>query len=131
MMEEKTVRRYVRAVSYKLICSKATRIKLLDGLYQELLAYSALSFDELCAEVGNPDQTADQLMEGISGAEIMAAKHKRRLIIVSIVGLLIVLSLVLAVWCVHVQQALRGDFHVTENFVENEGQIVSDGMIED
>ena len=128
MMKGQTARRYVRAVSHKLICSKATRIKLLDGLYQELSAYSALSFDELCAEVGNPDQTAEQLMEGISGAEIMAAKHKRRLIIGLIVGLFIALSLVLAVWCVHVQQALRGDFHVTENLVENKEQIVSDGM---
>ena len=131
MMKGQTARRYVRAVSHKLICSKATRIKLLDGLYQELSAYSALSFDELCAEVGNPDQTAKQLMEGISGAEIMAAKHKRRLIIGLIVGLFIALSLVLAVWCVHVQQALRGDFHVTENLVENKEQIVSDGMLED
>lgn len=131
MMKGQTARRYVRAVSHKLICSKATRIKLLDGLYQELSAYSALSFDELCAEVGNPDQTAEQLMEGISGAEIMAAKHKRRLIIGLIVGLFIALSLVLAVWCVHVQQALRGDFHVTENLVENKEQIVSDGMLED
>lgn len=131
MMKQKTVRQYVRAVSHKLICSKATRIKLLDGLYQELLAYSALSFDELCAEIGKPDQTADQLMESISDAEIMAAKRKRHLLIVSIVGLLIVLSLVLVVWCVHVQQVLRGDFYVTENFVENEEQIVSNGMIED
>ena len=131
MMKGQTARRYVRAVSHKLICSKATRIKLLDGLYQELSAYSALSFDELCAEVGNPDQTAEQLMEGISGAEIMAAKHKRRLIIGLIVGLFIALSLVLAVWCVHVQQALRGDFHVTENLVENKEQIVSGGMLED
>ena len=131
MMKGQTARRYVRAVSHKLICSKATRIKLLDGLYQELSAYSALSFDELCAEVGNPDQTAEQLMEGISGAEIMAAKHKRRLIIGLIVGLFIALSLVLAVWCVHVQQALRGDFHVTENLVEHKEQIVSDGMLED
>ena len=31
MMEDKIVRQYVRAVSRKLICSKATRSKLLNG----------------------------------------------------------------------------------------------------
>ena len=36
MMEDKIVRQYVRAVSRKLICSKATRSKLLNGLKQEL-----------------------------------------------------------------------------------------------
>ena len=44
MMEDKIVRQYVRAVSRKLICSKATRSKLLNGLKQELSAYSELSY---------------------------------------------------------------------------------------
>ena len=51
MMEDKIVRQYVRAVSRKLICSKATRSKLLNGLKQELSAYSELSYNELCAYV--------------------------------------------------------------------------------
>ena len=44
MMEDKIVRQYVRAVSRKLICSKATRSKLLNGLKQELSAYSEWSY---------------------------------------------------------------------------------------
>ena len=48
MMEEKFVRRYARAVSHKLICSKATRFQLLDGLQQELSAYSAIGTYTLC-----------------------------------------------------------------------------------
>ena len=63
MMEDKIVRQYVRAVSRKLICSKATRSKLLNGLKQELSAYSELSYNELCAKVGNPEQIAEQLLE--------------------------------------------------------------------
>ena len=62
MMEEKAIRRYIRKVSHKLICSKATRFRLLDGLQQELSAYSVLPYNELCATVGNPEQIAEQLM---------------------------------------------------------------------
>ena len=70
MMEDKIVRQYVRAVSRKLICSKATRSKLLNGLKQELSAYSELSYNELCAKVGNPEQIAEQLLESVDETEI-------------------------------------------------------------
>ena len=76
MMEDKIVRQYVRAVSRKLICSKATRSKLLNGLKQELSAYSELSYNELCAKVGNPEQIAEQLLESVDETEIAVSKRK-------------------------------------------------------
>lgn len=130
MMEEKTVRRYVHAVSLKLICSKATRSKLLGGLQQELSAYSALSYDELCAEVGSPEQTAKQLMESIDETEIAVSKRNRRFIVTLVMGILIVLLLLLTAYYIHAQQVVYGDFHLTRNNTESNEQIVSDGMLE-
>lgn len=130
MMEEETVRRYVHAVSNKLICSKTTRSKLLGGLQQELSAYSALSYDELCAEVGSPEQTAEQLMESIDETEIAASKRNRRVIVTLVMGILIVLLLLLTAYYIHAQQVVYGDFHLTRNNTESNEQIVSDGMLE-
>ena len=110
MMEDKIVRQYVRAVSRKLICSKATRSKLLNGLKQELSAYSELSYNELCAKVGNPEQIAEQLLESVDETEIAVSKRKHRFVITLVIGILIVLLLLLAAYYIHAQQVIRGDF---------------------
>ena len=103
MMEDKIVRQYVRAVSRKLICSKATRSKLLNGLKQELSAYSELSYNELCAKVGNPEQIAEQLLESVDETEIAVSKRKHRFVITLVIGILIVLLLLLAAYYIHAQ----------------------------
>lgn len=130
-MEDKFVCQYVHAVSRELICSKATRTKLLDGLKQELSAYSELSYNELCTKVGNPKQTAEQLMESIDETEIAVCKRKRRFIITLVISILIVLLLLLASYYIYARQVMYGDFHLTRNNTENSEQIVSDGMLED
>ena len=119
MMEDKIVRQYVRAVSRKLICSKATRSKLLNGLKQELSAYSELSYNELCAKVGNPEQIA-----------IAVSKRKHRFVITLVIGILIVLLLLLAAYYIHAQQVIRGDFYFTRSNTESDGQLISDEMLE-
>ena len=108
------MRRYVRAVSRKLICSKATRSKMLDGLQQELSAYSALSFDDLCAEVGSPEQIAAQIMDNISETEISNAKFRHRLIIVSIICILAIIACIFVGYYIHAHQIMRNDFYVEE-----------------
>ena len=125
MMEDKIVRQYVRAVSRKLICSKATRSKLLNGLKQELSAYSELSYNELCAKVGNPEQIAEQLLESVDETEIAVSKRKHRFVITLVIGILIVLLLLLAA-----QQVIRGDFYFTRSNTESDGQLISDEMLE-
>ena len=128
MRDTKVVRRYIRAVSRKLICSKATRSKLLDGLRQELSVYSALPYIELCETVGNPEQIAEQLMESVDDTEI--AVSKRRFVITLVIGILIVLLLLLAVYYIHAQQVIRGDFYFTRSNTESDGQLISDEMLE-
>lgn len=128
MMEDKIVRQYVRAVSRKLICSKATRSKLLNGLKQELSAYSELSYNELCAKVGNPEQIAEQLLESVDETEIAVSKH--RFVITLVIGILIVLLLLLAAYYIHAQQVIRGDFYFTRSNTESDGQLISDEMLE-
>lgn len=130
MMEEKAIRRYIRKVSHKLICSKATRFRLLDGLQQELSAYSVLPYNELCATVGNPEQIAEQLMESVDETEIAVIKRKRRFVITLAIGIFIVLLLLLAVYYIHAQQVIRGDFYFTRSNTESDGQLVSDEMLE-
>ena len=116
MMEDKIVRQYVRAVSRKLICSKATRSKLLNGLKQELSAYSELSYNELCAKVGNPEQIAEQLLESVDETEIAVSKRKHRFVITA--------------YYIHAQQVIRGDFYFTRSNTESDGQLISDEMLE-
>ena len=130
MRDTKVVRRYIRAVSRKLICSKATRSKLLDGLRQELSVYSALPYIELCETVGNPEQIAEQLMESVDDTEIAVSKRKRRFVITLVIGMLIVLLLLLAVYYIHAQQVIRGDFYFTRSNTESDGQLISDEMLE-
>lgn len=130
MMEDKIVRQYVRAVSRKLICSKATRSKLLNGLKQELSAYSELSYNELCAKVGNPEQIAEQLLESVDETEIAVSKRKHRFVITLVIGILIVLLLLLAAYYIHAQQVIRGDFYFTRSNTESDGQLISDEMLE-
>ena len=127
MMEDKIVRQYVRAVSRKLICSKATRSKLLNGLKQEL---SELSYNELCAKVGNPEQIAEQLLESVDETEIAVSKRKHRFVITLVIGILIVLLLLLAAYYIHAQQVIRGDFYFTRSNTESDGQLISDEMLE-
>lgn len=130
MRDTKVVRRYIRAVSRKLICSKATRSKLLDGLRQELSVYSALPYIELCETVGNPEQIAEQLMESVDDTEIAVSKRKRRFVITLVIGILIVLLLLLSVYYIHAQQVIRGDFYFTRSNTESDGQLISDEMLE-
>lgn len=73
MMEDKIVRQYVRAVSRKLICSKATRSKLLNGLKQELSAYSELSYNELCAKVGNLSRLQNNCWKALTRLKLLLA----------------------------------------------------------
>lgn len=129
-IEDKIVRQYVRAVSRKLICSKATRSKLLNGLKQELSAYSELSYNELCAKVGNPEQIAEQLLESVDETEIAVSKRKHRFVITLVIGILIVLLLLLAAYYIHAQQVIRGDFYFTRSNTESDGQLISDEMLE-
>lgn len=125
------MRRYVRAVSRELICSKTTRSQLLDGLQQELSAYAALPYNELCATVGNPEQIAEQLMESVDKAEIYATKRKHWIIIAFALGILVAFLLILITYATYAQEILQGDFYMKQTTSEGEEQIVSDGMLED
>ena len=130
-MGEKAVHRYVRAVSRRLICSKSTRAKLLDGLQQELMIYSALSYDDLCKEIGMPKQTAVQIMDDIDNKEIIRAKRKRYWAAAVVLAVFIAILLILSGYFIHSQQVMRNDFYVNEKTTSSNNRIVSDGMLED
>ncbi|WP_031476678.1 hypothetical protein [Agathobaculum desmolans] len=130
MMEEKAVHRYVRAVSRRLICSKSTRSKLLDGLQQELMIYSALSYDDLCEEIGMPEQIAMQIMDNIDNKEIVRAKRKCYLAAAVILAVFIVILIILGGYFIHSQQVMRNDFYVNEKNTSSTNRIVSDGMLD-
>lgn len=130
MMEGKAVQRYLRAVSRRLICSKSTRSKLLDGLQQELMIYSSLSYDDLCDKVGMPEQTAMQIMDNIDNEEIVRTKRKRYLVAAVVLAVFIVIMLMLSEYFIHSQYVMRNDFYVNEENTSSTNRIVSDGMLE-
>ncbi len=131
MTAAKAVHRYVRAVSRRLLCSRATSSRLLDGLRQELLAYPMLSYEELCARIGTPEQTAAQLMETISASEIACAQRKRRLALGLLILILLVIAVAFGAYYIHSQQVMRDDFYVNEQTTSSTNRVVSDGMLED
>lgn len=122
--------RYINEFSKKLICSKRTRLKLSNGLKEELSAYTDLSYEELCEQIGTPDEVASQMMEDINQSEIKKVKQIRFMPFLLITLLLIVLIGFLGVYYVHTKSVMRGDFYVKEEIVKTETVKISDGMLE-
>ncbi|MDO4270243.1 MAG: hypothetical protein Q4C72_04865 [Eubacteriales bacterium] len=91
MTESKAIRRYTRAVSRELCCSKSTRRRLLDGLRQELEEYAGLDYERLCDEFGMPAQTAAQLMDTILENEVRSARRTKHIRFTAIIVVLVML----------------------------------------
>ena len=100
------------------------------NMYVQFPANSELSYNELCAKVGNPEQIAEQLLESVDETEIAVSKRKHRFVITLVIGILIVLLLLLAAYYIHAQQVIRGDFYFTRSNTESDGQLISDEMLE-
>ena len=97
MNKHKAVRRYLRAVSWRLCCPRAAKARLLDGLRQDLQEHTALDYRTLCDTLGPPAETAAQMLESVGPQERRRAKQRRR---AGIAAAIVVLAVVAAV-CGH------------------------------
>lgn len=111
------IKQYIYKFSRNLNCSKKTRLKLSNGLKEELSIYQDLSYSELCEKMGNPEQVASQMMENISQTEIENAKRIRFIPFILIGCILVMLIVFLGVYYIHTQSVMRGDFYVKEETI--------------
>lgn len=110
-------KRYIHKFCKNLTCSKQTRLDLSNGLKDEISAYSNLSYEELCEQIGTPEQVASQMMENISQSEIDKAKRIRFIPFILIGCILVMLIVFLGVYYIHTQSVMRGDFYVKEETI--------------
>ena len=107
-------KRYIHKFCKNLTYSKQTRLSLSNGLKDELSLYSNLSYEELCEQIGSPEQIALQMMENINKTEIEKAKRIRFIPFLLIGCVLVMLIVFLGTSYVHTKSVIRGDFYVKE-----------------
>lgn len=97
-MANDAIGRYCRAVGRQLELPGAQKKKLLAGLRQELedgCAARRPDWRTLCAEMGNPAETAETLMEGVSPERRAAYRSRRRRRTAAAIAVLLLLLLLL------------------------------------
>lgn len=95
------IKQYLSKFSKNLNCSKRTRLKLLDGLKDELSIYQDLNYSELCEKMGNPEHLAFQMMEDVDQNEIIKANRKRFLPFILIILVLLICVISLSLYYIH------------------------------
>lgn len=120
---------YINEISKNLVCSKNTRLKLLNGLKDELSFYTDLSYRDLCEKIGTPREISSQMMESINKIEVKRVKQIKLIPFFILALFFVILVGVLTSYYVHTNSIIRGDFYVKENIIETEEIKVSDGMI--
>lgn len=112
---------YINEISKNLVCSKNTRLKLLNGLKDELSFYTDLSYRDLCEKIGTPREISSQMMESINKIEVKRVKQIKLIPFFILALFFVILVGVLTSYYVHTNSIIRGDFYVKEETVlENE-----------
>lgn len=125
------IKKYVSRFSKNLNCSRKTRLKLSDGLKEELSIYQYLNYSELCEKMGNPEHLALQMMEDVDQKEIINANRKKFLPFILIIFVLLAFVIALSVYYIHTRSVMRGDFYVVETIRESEPVEIPDKTIEE
>lgn len=125
------IKKYVSRFSKNLNCSRKTRLKLSDGLKEELSIYQYLNYSELCEKMGNPEHLALQMMEDVDQKEIINANRKKFLPFILIIFVLLAFVIALSVYYIHTRSVMRGDFYVIETTRESESIEIPDKTIEE
>ncbi len=118
-MKNDAIRRYCRAVGRQLELPGAQRKKLLSGLRQDLEdCHSAQRNDwqALCAELGEPVETAETLMESVSPERRAAYRSGRKKRTVAVIALMAMLLILLGGLFSHLAttQVVRAERHITD-----------------
>lgn len=105
---EDVIRQYCRAVGKKLPLPVAQRRRLLAGLQEELAesAPDCTALDTLIAQVGTPDEAAQELLNGIAPGRVQAYQKKQNLRYILAAALIVLFVCCAALVCGQVMQRL-------------------------
>lgn len=72
------------------------------------------SYDELCAQLGQPEEVAEALMECVDPEVLCKSKRKKKIILGGLIAALLVACIGLFAYYLHARTILMGDFYISE-----------------
>lgn len=105
---------YLSAVEHGLDCPRRQKRLLLQKFSDSTLSELNGSYDELCAQLGQPEEVADALMECVDPEVLDKSKRKKKIILGGLIAALLVACIGLFAYYLHARTILMGDFYISE-----------------
>lgn len=105
---------YLSAVEHRLDCPRRQRRLLLQKFSDSTLSELDGSYDELCAQLGQPEEVAEALMECVDPEVLDKSKRKKKIILGGLIAALLVACIGLFAYYLHARTILMGDFYISE-----------------
>lgn len=105
---------YLSAVEHRLDCPRRQKRLLLQKFSDSTLSELDGSYDELCAQLGQPEEVAEALMECVDPEVLCKSKRKKKIILGGLIAALLVACIGLFAYYLHARTILMGDFYISE-----------------
>ena len=105
---------YLSAVEHRLDCPRRQKRLLLQKFSDSTLSELNGSYDELCAQLGQPEEVAEALMECVDPEVLDKSKRKKKIILGGLIAALLVACIGLFAYYLHARTILMGDFYISE-----------------
>lgn len=105
---------YLSAVEHGLDCPRRQKRLLLQKFSDSTLSELNGSYDELCAQLGQPEEVAEALMECVDPEVLCKSKRKKKIILGGLIAALLVACIGLFAYYLHARTILMGDFYISE-----------------
>ena len=105
---------YLSAVEHGLDCPRRQKRLLLQKFSDSTLSELDGSYDELCAQLGQPEEVAEALMECVDPEVLDKSKRKKKIILGGLIAALLVACIGLFAYYLHARTILMGDFYISE-----------------
>lgn len=105
---------YLSAVEHGLDCPRRQKRLLLQKFSDSTLSELNGSYDELCAQLGQPEEVAEALMECVDPEVLDKSKRKKKIILGGLIAALLVACIGLFAYYLHARTILMGDFYISE-----------------
>lgn len=105
---------YLSAVEHRLDCPRRQKRLLLQKFSDSTLSELNGSYDELCAQLGQPEEVAEALMECVDPEVLCKSKRKKKIILGGLIAALLVACIGLFAYYLHARTILMGDFYISE-----------------
>ena len=105
---------YLSAVEHRLNCPCRQKRLLLQKFSDSTLSELNGSYDELCVQLGQPEEVAEALMECVDPEVLSKSKQKKKIILGGLIAALLVACVGLFAYYLHARTILMGDFYISE-----------------